>query len=1043
MSLQIKKRSLAPGVIDYFDNQIDSVDLKIDQEIIDRQAVITATENLISSEESRALTAEDSLSNRLSPMEEILEFEKEIAYNDNAQIYADAQPGFEDAAQRPGWYFKNTVAGQKVNWYLFDGVNQANISLNDFSAYTVMTFDSVSPVRHPILAVYTMPTGTNDIAPGFAHSRVVYSSMSITPVAGKKYLVYFGQNPVIHPELPRIQLGINPTQSVGERLSTERVLTTSFGSDSGAAVNTVQFLVESFGINSPNFKAEAKLKIKVASLKALQDSFSGTVQQSYVDLQDSSTLSSAQAYTDQKVSDLVNSSPAALDTLNELAAALGNDANFSTTVINQISAVDAKTDQEILDRQAADLSSIQESKNYTDAQIAAIGPVDISGLETRVTTAESDIVALEVYSKNIVHVDAVNGVDEIGRGSMLRPFKTINFAYSQVPSLGNPSNTTYNANVGKFVTEKLIIDLAPGRYTENVVLGFKRARVQLRGEGATIIGDVKTSVKLADFPCAALENMKASFPAPFTGVSAFMNIEISGNAGGGTESDQTSSVFVITGQASLAFEESTMAGFGTGLNWDSSHGQFYAALDSVSVGNWVVTTSYTANMARALPGGVIEVDSSNIAASSATYRMFFGAVPYSYLTDFATWNVASKGTANLAPNSGLTLKAHNSTFGNVIGPALTLGEIDGCRIYDIDRTMRGTVSNGSILGSTSTSYIGFVNNQFRIYSGSGDLASAYKLGQAVGATRYKMDSVSHTTLSFNRSSSGVLTARTLDLGAGVSFDFLDDARSISVADPATNYTRSASTVDASLEGIDNALALKASIASVTAGDAASLLDSKAYTDLKISQIPSVDTSSLETIANVDSKDAAKLVEAKAYADQVSALAQDNAEDYIDSQIAAIPGVDLSGYYNKTEADAVFALKSDAISIEESLQATQQELSQVSMDAFNAIGSETTRAMTAESALESRIEVLEAQVDGPSFANGSVIVGVELSFIDLDRTYLKLMSCSVGRLMVHENEDFTVSVVDGKTRLTWIGSLVNPSGAEAIETGDKVFFVAAF
>jgi hypothetical protein len=36
-------------------------------------------------------------------------------------------------------------------------------------------------------------------------------------------------------------------------------------------------------------------------------------------------------YVDNKVAAVVNSSPAALDTLNELAAALGNDANFSTT----------------------------------------------------------------------------------------------------------------------------------------------------------------------------------------------------------------------------------------------------------------------------------------------------------------------------------------------------------------------------------------------------------------------------------------------------------------------------------------------------------------------------------------------------------------------------------------------------------------------------------------------------------------------------------------------------------------------------------------
>ena len=42
------------------------------------------------------------------------------------------------------------------------------------------------------------------------------------------------------------------------------------------------------------------------------------------------------AYVDNKVSTLVDSAPATLDTLNELAAALGDDANFSTTITNLI-----------------------------------------------------------------------------------------------------------------------------------------------------------------------------------------------------------------------------------------------------------------------------------------------------------------------------------------------------------------------------------------------------------------------------------------------------------------------------------------------------------------------------------------------------------------------------------------------------------------------------------------------------------------------------------------------------------------------------------
>jgi len=51
--------------------------------------------------------------------------------------------------------------------------------------------------------------------------------------------------------------------------------------------------------------------------------------------------------------------------------------------------------------------------------------------------------------------------------------------------------------------------------------------------------------------------------------------------------------------------------------------------------------------------------------------------------------------------------------------------------------------------------------------------------------------------------------------------------------------------------------------------------------------------------------------------------------------------------------------------------------------------------------------------------------------------------SVGRLAVHEGEDFTTSIVDGKTRVTWIGSLVSPAGTEAIIAGDKIFWSGAY
>jgi hypothetical protein len=52
-----------------------------------------------------------------------------------------------------------------------------------------------------------------------------------------------------------------------------------------------------------------------------------------------SKFEDAKTYTDNKVASLVDSAPGTLDTLNELAQALGDDPNFATTITNQLSEV--------------------------------------------------------------------------------------------------------------------------------------------------------------------------------------------------------------------------------------------------------------------------------------------------------------------------------------------------------------------------------------------------------------------------------------------------------------------------------------------------------------------------------------------------------------------------------------------------------------------------------------------------------------------------------------------------------------------------------
>ena len=69
-----------------------------------------------------------------------------------------------------------------------------------------------------------------------------------------------------------------------------------------------------------------------------------------------------ETYVNTQVADLVNSAPETLNTLNELAAALGNDENFASTVAQQIGAIDAKVgDETVAEQIATAIESIPEA----------------------------------------------------------------------------------------------------------------------------------------------------------------------------------------------------------------------------------------------------------------------------------------------------------------------------------------------------------------------------------------------------------------------------------------------------------------------------------------------------------------------------------------------------------------------------------------------------------------------------------------------------------------------------------------------------------
>lgn len=104
------------------------------------------------------------------------------------------------------------------------------------------------------------------------------------------------------------------------------------------------------------------------------------------------------AYVQTEINDLIASAPGALDTLNELAAALGNDASFSTTVTNSLagklsltggtmSGAIAMGTNKITGLGTPTASTDAATKNYVDT--VTVAPSNLTGPITSVGSATS------------------------------------------------------------------------------------------------------------------------------------------------------------------------------------------------------------------------------------------------------------------------------------------------------------------------------------------------------------------------------------------------------------------------------------------------------------------------------------------------------------------------------------------------------------------------------------------------------------------------------------------------------------------------------
>ena len=161
------------------------------------------------------------------------------------------------------------------------------------------------------------------------------------------------------------------------------------------------------GVDLTNYTNTTAMNTAIATAKSEAISAAATDATTKADAAEAAAISAANTAATTAVANVIDAAPDSLNTLNELAAALGDDANFASTVTTSLAskADDAATTAALATK--ADLT-------YVDAQIAGIDVNAQVDLTDYSTTAQMNT-AIDTAVANVVDVapDSLNTLNEL------------------------------------------------------------------------------------------------------------------------------------------------------------------------------------------------------------------------------------------------------------------------------------------------------------------------------------------------------------------------------------------------------------------------------------------------------------------------------------------------------------------------------------------------------------------------------------------------------------------------------------------------------
>lgn len=747
-------------------------------------------------------------------------------------------------------------------------------------------------------------------------------------------------------------------------------------------------------------KIDAEIAAREAADSSLQSQINNIISNTDPEALDSlseivEAFQSADGNLNQLITDLGTSSASALQA--EIDRASGEEARIEAKLDQEISDREAAILAEVSAREAADALKEDSANKSTDS---ALGDSDVlfptqKAVKDHVLNKESSLARKLLTGKEIESlVPASVNVETADR----------HYSGGVVHAL-NPDYACY------FTDQSLVFVDARNPFAVSIykTISFSTASNNFP-QAMTAIGNylymTMANGRVYPIDWSDLENPSLlSFTAIGTG--QHYDVATDGNNTmfiANTTNNRVYIVDITTRTAPVLITSIALGGFGTGVTFHNDHlyvtnysNKLHTIKKNVDTGVWeqiaVLDTITQPNRCR-----IVE----NSRGEKLLFAMRYNGV------DAAFYNISSPGlpveVKRLVSSSAMNIYAVPFSHENMVHVGLANGTVGGFSIVDVtDPKIAGAYTPVNPDGSKKFSEMRVLIKAATKSPYFKDKALLLASGVRVGGTSTQKTTAPVQLPVINHDLVELLARPT---SSSVSGSIASEAQARIDADNAL-----ADRLDV-IEGSGEGSIQKA------------LQDSKDYADQKVAALVDSAPEVLDTL--------------KELADALGG--DENFAATVASQIGEISS-DLDALESSVNG-SISALQSDVSALESDLS----DLDAYAQDIRSDVDDLDAYAQDIRSDVddhESRIDALEALNDGPIFHKAKIVIGAELAFVDLPHSAIEnSIVAAVGRLMIHKDEDFTVSIVGGVSRLTFINSLANPSGDEKIETGDVIFVTYA-